>query len=911
MKRRLEILLTIFALFIGLLNMASLTIPVAAATYVEGQITKDTIWTLVDSPFIVSKNIIVLSNATLTIEPGVEVRFGQNKSLTISGKLYANGTGKTITFTSNKDSPSPGDWGSVRFTGAQKSTLVDCLVTYAENGIIAQDGNVEIINSVIKLCSQNGVSGTGSQIMVQGSNVSLCSQNGIDVTDSVLTVKNVVVMQNTVDGISTTGTGPTLIQYCTVMANENGILVGGNVSSGVSILENKISANTLRGIWVASLAVSGLTISNNTVSANHNGIEISTMSSTSITNNSVSYNDFGFFYDAGTHTVRYNDIYQNTVGMDAASNSTIVVNAERNYWGDASGPYHISLNPAGQGNQVGGDGVNIDFIFFLTKSSKYIDLPPVASLIVDKATVLPNQDVMFIATNSHDEGSIDWYNFDFGDGTSSGWTTLSIFTHRYASVGNRTVRVTVMDDFGATSQNTSTVNVQSGLASLGVTVSLNIAGSVVSEGQHVAVSALVRDATGTLENANVQLYSVKGGGFAQSSGLTNASGYFVTTFSAQNITQPVNIRIMARASMMGHADGSGYMYVQVLPYLSVQVTASPSTVKSEAISRITVYVRSNGSPVNAADVTLSTNHGTLSSTAGLTDSSGAFSVTFTAPQTTTNFNTNITASASKADHVNGSGLATLAIAPKILTVEMTADTTVTLSNNKASITVYVGYESMSIEGANVTITADAGAFNLTTGLTDIDGNARFEFNAPPVSHQTDITITAHATSTGYAENQQQTTITVNPRTFNVRVEVTPQTIEAENQANITVYVTCVEDLTPVKDVLVSIAASDGGFAVEAKKTDAAGRCAFDYTAPQTTVYVSVNMTATVAKDGYVNSRNSTSLVVRPVTVAETGGGWPILTMLLIIIPIVIVVVVIVLVKLKVIAFSFGEEGAAE
>ena len=85
------------------------------ATYVEGPITQDTIWTLVDSPFVLSNDVTVYSNATLTIESGVEVRFGGAFSLVVSGKLYANGTDREITFTSNKEQPAVGDWNSIVF----------------------------------------------------------------------------------------------------------------------------------------------------------------------------------------------------------------------------------------------------------------------------------------------------------------------------------------------------------------------------------------------------------------------------------------------------------------------------------------------------------------------------------------------------------------------------------------------------------------------------------------------------------------------------------------------------------------------------------------------------------------------------------------------------------------------------
>ena len=65
--------------------------PLAKAAYVEGFITQDVVWTRVDSPIVVSNHVIVEKNVTLTVEPGVEVRFGGNFSLHIEGELYAIG----------------------------------------------------------------------------------------------------------------------------------------------------------------------------------------------------------------------------------------------------------------------------------------------------------------------------------------------------------------------------------------------------------------------------------------------------------------------------------------------------------------------------------------------------------------------------------------------------------------------------------------------------------------------------------------------------------------------------------------------------------------------------------------------------------------------------------------------------
>ncbi|MCW4042875.1 MAG: right-handed parallel beta-helix repeat-containing protein, partial [Candidatus Bathyarchaeota archaeon] len=314
------------------------------ATYVEGLITQDTVWTLVDSPFVVSGDVTVYSNATLTVEPGVEVRFGGVFSLVVLGKLYANGTEKAIKFTSNRDQPDAGDWNAIRFNGIEKSMLIGCIVAHATYGILVENGDVEIENISISQCSQNGITVINGKLGIKASTVSFCSQDGINATNSELMIQDNLIMENDGNGIAVTGDGQVIIQRNTILANENGILLTGNETSKVNVNHNIISANEQNGIRLTAENHTDLVIIYNNVSSNHIGFYISSPTSTSITNNSIAYNNIGFSYDQGSHTAHFNDIYGNGEGMNATSNA--VVNAEYNYWGHKSGPYHISLNPS-------------------------------------------------------------------------------------------------------------------------------------------------------------------------------------------------------------------------------------------------------------------------------------------------------------------------------------------------------------------------------------------------------------------------------------------------------------------------------------------------------------------------------------------------------------------------------------
>ena len=212
--------------------------------------------------------------------------------------------------------------------------------------------------------------------------------------------------------------------------NQNGIFIQANGHEALAydsdLLYNKISANSQKGIWIDGGMNSNLSM------------------------NSMSYNFYGVCYTTTRDNLAtLNDIFINSYGMNVTAGAS--VSSEYNYWGDSSGPYHTSLNPEGKGNPVNGDGTDLDFIPFLTSPMSTINERPVASFEVDKTNPDVNETVTFDATGSTDDGRIDYYFFDFGDGTNSSWTPLSVVTHKYASEDTYNATLMVMDDFGVTS----------------------------------------------------------------------------------------------------------------------------------------------------------------------------------------------------------------------------------------------------------------------------------------------------------------------------------------------------------------------------------------------------------------------------------------------------------------------------
>lgn len=95
--------------------------------------------------------------------------------------------------------------------------------------------------------------------------------------------------------------------------------------------------------------------------------------------------------------------------------------------------------------------------------------PPEARLFARPTYTYVDDTVTLNATTSTDiDGNITQYFFDFGDGTNSGWTNVSVIEHVYNEPGNYTTYVMVIDDLGAMDDqsNRITIWVREGVANI-------------------------------------------------------------------------------------------------------------------------------------------------------------------------------------------------------------------------------------------------------------------------------------------------------------------------------------------------------------------------------------------------------------------------------------------------------------
>jgi hypothetical protein len=127
-----------------------------------GNLSGDAFLILANSPYRVARNVLIDGGATLTIEPGVAVRFDQNTAIIAhDGGVMARGTAEApILFTASAASPAPGYYVSaVKFSGETKvnSAFAHCIVEYASVAFDIWFGAPEISFCHIAKNAQSGI----------------------------------------------------------------------------------------------------------------------------------------------------------------------------------------------------------------------------------------------------------------------------------------------------------------------------------------------------------------------------------------------------------------------------------------------------------------------------------------------------------------------------------------------------------------------------------------------------------------------------------------------------------------------------------------------------------------------------------------------------------------------------------
>ncbi|UCE74069.1 MAG: right-handed parallel beta-helix repeat-containing protein, partial [Methanomassiliicoccales archaeon] len=143
--------------FVGFMNFGSEN---TKGTNVSGTILPPgETWGLAGSPYFVVDDVIVASAATLTIEPGVQVKFNGYYSIYVDGNLTAIGSETSrINITSNKTTPMSSDWDRIQINSTGHAEIKYCNISYGYCGIyLDSTSNNNITNNNVHLNDYYGL----------------------------------------------------------------------------------------------------------------------------------------------------------------------------------------------------------------------------------------------------------------------------------------------------------------------------------------------------------------------------------------------------------------------------------------------------------------------------------------------------------------------------------------------------------------------------------------------------------------------------------------------------------------------------------------------------------------------------------------------------------------------------------
>jgi parallel beta-helix repeat protein len=341
MEKRWQVGLGVMLILAGFAGMMNLVSENAEGTDVSG-LQYDGAggpWNLTGSPYIVTGNVIIPAGQTLTIEPGVVVKFNGFHGLFIDGNLSAAGTqGNRITITSNKTSPADGDWDTIKVNSTGRVEIHYCDISYSMYGMVfLQSSNNNITNSKIFSHRMRGILlGESSWNNIIGNRINnTVAGDAIAVS---LSANNNTIAGNEIYGNSQDG----IIIYYSADNNINNNNISGNGNYGLDIYSSKnititnnsffsrdgiyldgnqlyhfnthtipenntvwgnpvkyykdCSGLTIDGISIGELILANcdnVTAKNLQLNNNDLGMEIAFSTNTTISNNEIEFNEYG------------------------------------------------------------------------------------------------------------------------------------------------------------------------------------------------------------------------------------------------------------------------------------------------------------------------------------------------------------------------------------------------------------------------------------------------------------------------------------------------------------------------------------------------------------------------------------------------------------------------------------------
>jgi hypothetical protein len=186
----------------------------AATDFRQGNIEKNTTWTLDSHPYYIQGDVHIVNGATLTIEAGVEVRFYEVQGtggyedgaelVVKNGSLITNGkSGMPVTFTSANRVKKMGDWGAI--------------VVYRDNQVLLENAVIEYATNGLRF-DRTTASGA-SRSSFEGTIIRNCLKCGVYATSASLNLYHLTVERNGEKGVKASGSCHVTVSYSDICYN--------------------------------------------------------------------------------------------------------------------------------------------------------------------------------------------------------------------------------------------------------------------------------------------------------------------------------------------------------------------------------------------------------------------------------------------------------------------------------------------------------------------------------------------------------------------------------------------------------------------------------------------------------------------------------------------------------------------
>jgi hypothetical protein len=467
---------------------------------------------------------------------------------------------------------------------------------------------------------------------------------------------------------------------------------------------------------------------------------------------------------------------------------------------------------------------------------------PFEAVLVDKVTITISASPPIIAANSTMTSTITtvvtkngkpaagaFLTFMTTAGTLSSYTATtdaSGTTQIYLYPGVNPATATVTANWITLSKSTTVQFVVPTVQVAALPTSL-----VVKSAMNSAITATVRLATTPWAGVNVT-FRTTAGNLSSLWAITDGAGAARVNLTAGLWSSPTTATVTAKYLYV-----TGSTNVQ-FTFETIQLTASPNVIPVNSTSRstITAIVLAGTSPVRGANLTFSTDAGSLSSIWAVTDTNGRATVYLTAGTITTTANVTVT-------WINT--VASTNVRFETETIQIAASPGVIAANSsmQSTITTVVRFNGSPVSGANVTFTIDVGTLSSAWALTDATGTSRVYLS--PSADPATATVTAKWINT-------LASVTVHFETSTVRISASQSVIPTNSTVNSIITALVKLGTNPYQGANVTFTTTAGSLSRYWAITNASGMAAVNLAASASPTTASVTA-------AWMNSRNSTTV----------------------------------------------------